>query len=203
MRYKTFRHLTKVQRAILVNAEIQNKAKKQKLEAETQGWEGTNTEQSCVKVSQEFAGLFQFGPWFCPCVTTASCFSFVWTSVPGFGAFNWEGWLSTVFSERGWTHSCVNETLRNVAPWAWKCTAGVGWTPLTQRLQPLPSLRPVGDDCGSNAGPKILCDGTLNRCLNQIVFHYIKNNTTARAFGGSPVASGCSRESYVLWICLR
>lgn len=93
-------------------------------------------------------------------------------SVLAFYTFDGEGWLYKVFSARVWTasckYSCVNEALLNATHWALRSTAGVGQTP------PLPSLCPVGNDYSPSACPKTLRDGTPNRCLNQIVFHYIQ-----------------------------
>lgn len=64
----------------------------------------------------------------------------------------------------------------------------------------------VSDRYSSTTCFKTLYDGSLNRCLNQIVFHYTKNNITILTFQWYSLARGCCvppSHLYALWICLR
>lgn len=64
----------------------------------------------------------------------------------------------------------------------------------------------VSDHYSSGTCFKTLYDGGLNRCLNQIVFHYTKNNITIPTFQWSSLARGCCAPPshlYALWIRLR
>ncbi len=71
------------------------------------------------------------------------------------------------------------------------------------------SLLSVSDHYNSSTCFKTLYDSRLiclNRCLNQIVFHYTKNNITVSTFQWSSLARGCCvppSHLYALWICLR
>lgn len=86
------------------------------------------------------------------------------------------------------------------------CDPTVAFMASDQLLQFSSFPHSVSERYSSTTCFKTLYDGSLNRCLNQIVFHYTKNNITILTFQWNSLARGCCvppSHLYALWICRR